>query len=118
MDKLSILKKDHPTVRRESRTLNFKINAGELRTGTIRDEEFSIVDIIAILPNIVIRAMGSDGPEYVPGDIHKNNLHAWANRPVVLDHPVDDNGKPVSANSPEVLEAYQFGHVFEPKKST
>lgn len=115
MDKLKHLRSSgHPTATRRYTPLSVTVNAAELRTGELRGEKYLIVDIVSLRPDIVIRPMGSTSPEFVPGDIHNGALHTFANRPVVLDHPVDDNGESVSANSPKVLEGYQFGHVFEP----
>lgn len=37
---------------------------------------------------------------------------SWNGIPVVMDHPTDDEGTPISANSPDVLERVAVGQVF------
>lgn len=114
MDKLTSLRADHPTVQRRLSNLSIRLGEVELRTGTLRDEEYRIIDIVALRKDIVIRPMGSTVPEFVPAEIHAGALHTFANRPVVMNHPIDSAGNGVSANTPEILEASQFGHVFNP----
>jgi hypothetical protein len=39
------------------------------------------------------------------------HVESWNGRPVTLRHP-DDDGKPVSANSPDIIERFQIGTMF------
>ncbi len=114
MDKLKQLRSSgHPNVVKRFTPLSVT-SAGELRVGTLRDDDYHVIDIVAMAPDIVIRPWGSTGNEFVPSSIHQGALTTCMNRPVVLDHPIDNEGAPISANTPEVLESTQFGHVFEP----
>ena len=55
---------------------------------------------------------GSSGPIYYPAEEIAKFPAAWNDRAVPLYHPTANNGFPISAGSPEVLEAYSIGRVF------
>ena len=54
---------------------------------------------------------GSIGPVYWPGHVLANNASKWEGTPVVLDHPVDEDGDPISI---EQSDAEIIGHVRRP----
>lgn len=54
---------------------------------------------------------GSDGPVFYPAEEISKFPASWNGVPVPLYHP-EAAGFPISANSPEVLEAHSMGRVF------
>lgn len=115
LTRLEQIQQSHPTCVKRFTPLTITVNVSELRLETYRGEEMSVVDIVALRPDIVLRPLGSTVPEFVPGDIHHGALHTFADRPVMMDHPADSEGNAITALTPKVLEASQFGHVFEPR---
>ena len=55
---------------------------------------------------------GSAGPLYYPAEEINKYPSAWNGRPIPVFHPEDDNGFPISCNSPDVLEAQNVGQIF------
>jgi hypothetical protein len=55
---------------------------------------------------------GSKGPLLHPADELGHFSEAWNGRPVVVQHPVDENGMNISANSAEVIDSSAVGHVY------
>lgn len=82
-----------------------EIDPDSIRTETFQGREFLVA------PVVPIRAMNLDGG-YVPRDHVKKTAKAWNGTPVTLNHPTDENGRIVSANSPDVAEKTWLGHVF------
>lgn len=57
---------------------------------------------------------GSGGPIYYPAEEISKFPAAWNGRPVPIYHP-EENGFPVSANSPSTLDSNNVGYVFGAK---
>lgn len=76
----------------------------------IRREEFQGREFL-VAPVVPIRAMNLDGG-YVPTDHVAKSAPAWNGTPVTLNHPRNENGQLVSANSPDVAEKTWLGHLF------
>jgi hypothetical protein len=55
---------------------------------------------------------GSKGPLLHPADELGHFAEAWNGRPVVVQHPVDENGMNISANSAEVIDSSSVGNVY------
>lgn len=55
---------------------------------------------------------GSHGPLLHTIDELGKIVLAWNGIPVVIDHPEDDDGTPVSANSPDVIDRRTVGRVY------
>lgn len=82
------------------------------RTETYLGREWTVVPVVALVEG-VIHAMNAKNAEFVPEDAYNDMTSlSWNGRPVFIGHPVDDQGRPVSGNTPEVLEALSFGQVF------
>jgi len=63
-----------------------------------------------VLPSIPIKASVLGGA-YVPADEIAAYVEAWNGIPFTLNHP-DNNGKPISANSPEIIAKQSIGRVW------
>jgi hypothetical protein len=82
-------------------------HTGRLRTA--RDGHL-IVGCVALVGDVVIRAINANAPEFVPLSALAAAPHKWNTKPVVIDHPTE-NGKQISANHPRVLEAQGVGTI-------
>lgn len=72
-----------------------------------------VVPVVALVGDVVINPLGAMGAELVPTEQIAFAPSGWDGRPVVLDHPVDQNsGTPLSANRPEALAAARIGTMF------
>ena len=93
-------------------TLRGLADTSNITAKVLHGTTFTVIPVIG-LKEKVVTAIGSPGPEYVPADVLATGAFTFANKPAVLGHPMED-GVPVSANTPSVLESYQFGDVFFP----
>lgn len=92
-----------------SRSLVFKSAAGvKTRTETYAGREHIVVPVVALVEG-VLHAMNAPNPEFVgASEIHSAG---WDGRPIFVGHPLR-NGRPVSGNSPDILESKSVGIVF------
>lgn len=82
-----------------------------LRTATLYDTEYLVVPIVSAVGDQVWWPANSSNPELVPASVLESAFWSRNNRPIVAGHP-RVNGEYVSANSPEILEKYSYGHLF------
>ena len=82
---------------------------GEVRMAMYKNEEHIVVPVVALVGDIVVRGLNSLGPEFVPSDVLEIAPTSWDGRPIVPNHPTENDG---SANSPEMLESFSFGQMF------
>lgn len=82
-----------------------------LRTATLHDTEYLVVPIVSAVGDQVWWPANSPNPELVPASVLESAYWSRNNRPIVAGHP-RVNGEYVSANSPEILEKYCYGHLF------
>lgn len=100
---------EHP-VGKVARHIHLIGATGQLRTGQYEGREHIVVPVVALMEG-VIHAINAETPEFVPIQCLACAPQGWNGRPIVLAHPVR-NGRQISANSPEVLEAQAFGRIF------
>ena len=81
-----------------------------IREETFDGREYLVVPVVALVEG-VLQAMNAPTPELALVEEFGKVPDSWNGRPIVMNHPVVNN-IPVSANSPAVLEEYQFGLVF------
>ena len=82
--------------------------SGKLRREKLNGRTYIVVPVTMIVPGVL---NGSQGPiEYTENE-NKKSVPRWNMMPIVINHPVKD-GKPVSARSPQVLNQYSVGFVF------
>tara|TARA_R110002110_G_scaffold13929_5_gene66155 strand:+ start:3945 stop:5414 length:1470 start_codon:yes stop_codon:yes gene_type:complete len=55
---------------------------------------------------------GSNGPLFYSGEEIKQVVQEWNGMPAVVNHPYDDQDRPVSARSPRVLNDVGIGYVY------
>lgn len=85
----------------------------DIRNAELMGREHVVVPVIAAVGGIAISAMGSQGAsELVPTESLALSVPAWNGRPVVFNHPVDENNNPVTANSPDVVSRYCIGYLY------
>lgn len=99
--------------RKVSKRLLLRLEGSNLSTGTLNNKNYVVCPCVALVGNNVIWASDSPSPEYVPVDTLKASVDSWNFRPVVLTHPANEDGEYYpTANTPEVLESFWFGYVF------
>lgn len=82
--------------------------SGEVRRAKMHGREYLVAPLSMIVPGVL---PGSKGPLLYPEDEVSKNPGAWNGIPIVVNHPMKD-GMPVEARSPDILDKYQIGTVF------
>jgi hypothetical protein len=98
---------------RVQRSFKVQFDKGESREESLLGRQYLVVPVIAMVEGVRFGA-GQTEPELGLASEFGKNPILWANRPLVLNHPkVGKNF--VSANTPEILEKYQFGLTMNPQ---
>lgn len=92
-------------------TLKATADMAAIRSATYNGTSYLVVPVVAIVEG-VLQGMNAEEPELATAAEFGKYPEGWNGRPVVMDHPVDTSGNPISANAAPVLEAYSFGHIF------
>jgi uncharacterized protein YoaH (UPF0181 family) len=90
---------------------------GKTSMRSLHGKEYTVIPVGALVEG-VLQGMGSEGPELALAEEFGKFPTSWDGRPVVMSHPtveVDGKKTPVSANSPDILETYQIGYIFNTK---
>lgn len=95
------------------RSLKVLFEKGSSREETLLGRDYLVVPCIAMVEGVRFGANQNDAELGLASEFGELPI-AWANRPLVLNHPQID-GDFVSANLPEVLEDYQFGVTMNPE---
>ena len=82
-----------------------------VRRESLGEREYLVAPLTMIVPGVL---PGNKGPLLYPEEEVSKNPTAWNNVPIVVNHPMKD-GIPVEARSPDILEKYQIGTVFNAK---
>jgi hypothetical protein len=91
------------------RTLQLTV-AGATRTEEYQGREHLVVPVVALVEGVV-HAMNSAYPEFVSAKEFSRAPQGWNGRPVFLGHPTKA-GRPVSGNTPDILEEKSIGIIF------
>lgn len=83
----------------------------KIRVAKLHGQDHLVVPVVAMMGNSIVSGMNSKGPEFVPAEVLEAYPSTWNGRPLVTDHPTDDTGEPISANTPEVLDSTAFGYM-------
>lgn len=99
-------------------SLNRQIEFQALKGYKTRIEQFGgkdhlVVPVVALVEGVV-HAMNASMPEFVPASEFSKAPHGWNGRPIYLGHPVRE-GRPVSGNTPDVIEQGCIGRIFNTK---
>jgi hypothetical protein len=94
----------------ESRTFKALFQPAQKRTEILRNEVYSVYPVVALVEG-VLHASNSPAPELALAAEFGALPSAWDGSPVVLSHPVI-NGRPVSANNPEVFGQSTMGFMY------
>lgn len=98
---------------RAQRSLKVHFEKGESREETLLGRDYLVVPVVAMVEGVRMGAAQTE-PELGLASEFGGVPIAWANRPLVLNHPQEDDAF-VSANTPAILEAYQFGLTMNPQ---
>jgi hypothetical protein len=91
-------------------TVNIQANAAQIQRQTFEGEAYITMPAVILTEGV---HHGSRGPIFYPKEELAKFPMAWDGRPLPIDHPKDDNGTPISANSPAVLVKYSVGNAWE-----
>lgn len=90
----------------ERLTANIALAAA--KRATLNGREHIVAPLTMIVPGVL---NGSRGPLLYPADEIAKNAGAWNHMPIVLRHPTDASGNPISARQPSVLNESAMGVV-------
>lgn len=79
---------------------------GTPRRRTYQNRSCVVTDVVALVGDIVVTGMMSDGPEFWPSDVLAAAPQAWNGRPITAYHPINGAGEPA------VFEDDVFGTIF------
>lgn len=85
-------------------------NLGESRRETLNGREYLVAPATLIVGDTVLP--GSDGPGLYLAEDVTANVEAWNNMPIVVRHPTDERGRPISARTPKVLNEWGIGNIW------
>ena len=81
---------------------------------TIQGRKYLVAPVSLIVPGVL---NGSKGPLLYPEEEVFRNSDAWNGMPMVANHPMSDEGKPLSGRDPQVLEKAGLGTVYNVRRS-
>ena len=80
--------------------INITLNdAYQVRTESLDGKDHLVVPVVMMVEGV---HSGSMGPMLYPAKELSKFTQAWNGRPVTINHPMGENGKPISAGSPDV----------------
>jgi hypothetical protein len=88
-----------------------KGESGLTREATLQGRQYLVLPVVAIVQG-VLQGANSTAPEFASAAEFGANIQGWNGRPVVMDHPQDEDGNYVAANSPGVIDTWAFGWIF------
>ena len=89
--------------RRQSFTAQFQSDLIEFKTH--EGAEYIVAPCVAIVAGVLNEAL-------VPMHAIESTFRAWNGRPIVVDHPMGEDGEPISANEPGVIESAAIGQIW------
>jgi hypothetical protein len=95
------------------RSLAFAINADDTLVSDAKLDgiNYLVVPVVSLIEG-VLHPSSSENAELALASEFGKFPESWNGRPVILDHPKDEDGIPVSANSPDIWEESVVGFVF------
>ena len=89
--------------------MNIKNNNYVIRRDTYEGREHVIVPVVMMKEGV---HNGSAGAILHKAEELSKIVEAWDGIPITDGHPVDDEGIFISANSPETIEKFKIGRIF------
>jgi len=86
-------------------------DVASIRVAEFRGQEHTVIPVVALVEGVLWPA-NAPAPELALAEEFGRFPEGWDGSPVVFDHPKNDDGVPVAANAPEVLESNSFGQMF------
>ena len=96
--------------------INVKAEPGLIRNETFQEQDHIVIPMVGLVEGVMLSA-NADEPALALAEEFGKHVAGWNGRPVVINHPKDTKGNPVSANSPEILENEQIGQLFNSELS-
>lgn len=93
-------------------TLSANIAQAKYRVEQLNGREHWAVPVSLLVPGVL---PGSEGPLFYPLNEVKKSTRQWNNIPLVVEHPIAENGKHVSARDPDVLNRQGVGVIMRAK---
>lgn len=93
-------------------SIRASVQTSLISEGVLEGVTYIVAPVVMMVGDAVIRSLGSEGPEFVPLCELERAPESWNYRPVVMSHPVSENGAPQLACDVKVLERTRFGYVF------
>ena len=90
---------------RDMQVLSARLQVNRLERRTLDGREYAVAPVVAMIA-------GVRNGELVPADELGKFVGAWEGRPIPLRHPEDGEGRHVTANAPEIIEASVLGSFF------
>lgn len=81
---------------------------GGARRATLNGREFFVAPLTMIVPGVLT---GSKGSLFYPAEEVAKEPEAWNYMPLLVNHPIV-NGEHVSGRSPDIVEKFGIGYVF------
>jgi len=81
----------------------------EIRTEVLDNVAYMVVPVVMMVEGV---HSGNHGPLLHLAEELGKYPQSWDGIPVTISHPIDSEGRSISANSPEVLEQWSAGRVF------
>lgn len=93
----------------ESQKTTFQVNASLCREDTLDGHKYMVFPGVMITEGV---HNGSKGPLFYPKEELSPTVNAWNMKPIVIRHPKEKDGTPISACTPEVIEKQGVGVLF------
>jgi hypothetical protein len=90
-------------------TVNVAFGGSKVRTEKMGGVQYLVAPVSMLVPGVL---NGSMGALYYPREEVVKNAQAWNFMPLTLGHPTSENGRPVGARSPDIIEKFGLGFVF------
>ena len=81
------------------------INASKFKINSLNGKEYLTAPVVMAKTGVMNKIM-------YPESELKRSVPGWNFRPVTVNHPTSDDGNFLSANTPETLEKFQVGFIF------
>ena len=91
----------------------FEADVSLIRTETYEGKNYTVIPLVALIEG-VIQAANADAPELVLAKEFGEPPQQWDGQPVTVGHPMVD-GMFVPATSPEIMEEFTIGIIFNSK---